>query len=57
MPTPAAPEDQTRISVRLPTAHVEVLQKRAVQEDRTISAEIRRLVRHATECEQEAAAA
>jgi hypothetical protein len=40
-----AKEDQVRVSVRMPAAHAEALERTAELEDRTISAEIRRLVR------------
>jgi hypothetical protein len=50
--------DQTvQFSVRLPAAHLSALERLAEEEDRTVSAEIRRLVRHYVEtADQEAAA-
>ena len=54
---PADPQEQTRVSVRLPADHAEVLEQRAAEEDRTVSAEIRRLVRRYVTEVQEAAAA
>jgi hypothetical protein len=38
-------QEQARVSIRLPADHFEVLEQRAAEEDRTVSAEIRRLVR------------
>lgn len=45
MPT----EPHVQFTVRLPLRHVEVLRARAEEEDRTASAEIRRLVRQYAE--------
>lgn len=39
-------ESQTRVSVRMPSAYVKALEKAAAREERTVSQEIRRLVRH-----------
>ncbi|MGE5281478.1 MAG: ribbon-helix-helix protein, CopG family [Chloroflexota bacterium] len=53
---PKEPQEQTRVSIRLPADHAEVLEQRAEEEDRTVSAEIRRLVRsYVHDIRQEAA--
>lgn len=55
MARPKSKAEQTRISVRLPVEHVRVLKRRANEEDRTVSAEIRRLVRcYVTEIQEAA---
>lgn len=52
------PETLTQISVRIPSEYVEALERVAQQEDRTITAEVRRLIRqHLTEHGELAAAA
>ncbi|HWY18001.1 MAG TPA: ribbon-helix-helix protein, CopG family [Solirubrobacteraceae bacterium] len=38
-------QEQVRVSVRMPEAHAVALEAMAAEEDRTISAEIRRMVR------------
>jgi predicted DNA-binding protein len=40
-----APQTQTQISVRVPSEHVEALEDLARKEDRTVTAEVRRLIR------------
>jgi predicted transcriptional regulator len=49
MPRPTNPEPQIQFTIRLPEKHVEALRERAEREDRTASAEIRRLVRQYVE--------
>lgn len=38
-------EPQVQVSIRMPATHATALEKKAAEEDRTVSAEIRRLVR------------
>jgi predicted DNA-binding protein len=52
------PEKLTQISVRVPSEYVEALEDVAREEDRTVTAEVRRLIRkHLDECGRLAAAA
>lgn len=38
-------EKQVRVSVRMPVGYAEALERKAAEEERTVSAEIRRLIR------------
>ncbi|MGN6276309.1 MAG: ribbon-helix-helix protein, CopG family [Solirubrobacterales bacterium] len=49
-------QGQARVSLRLPADHFEILEQRATEEDRTVSAEIRRLIRRYVTEVREAAA-
>jgi predicted DNA-binding protein len=42
---PMSQQGQVRVSVRMPAAHAAALEQKAEREDRTLSAEIRRIVR------------
>jgi hypothetical protein len=46
-------QEQVRVSVRMPVAHAAALEAMAAEEDRTISAEIRRMVRRYIEASNE----
>lgn len=50
-------QEQVRVSVRMPVAHATALEQMAAEEDRTISAEIRRMVRQHIEAADESEAA
>jgi hypothetical protein len=49
MPRHPKPEPHVQFTIRLPLRHVEVLRARAAEEDRTASAEVRRLVKQYAE--------
>lgn len=45
----AEQKDEVRVSIRMPSDHADALRQRAVEGDRSFSAEIRRLIRCAVE--------
>lgn len=49
MPRHPKSEPHVQFTIRLPLKHVEILRARAAEEDRTPSAEVRRLVRQYAE--------
>jgi hypothetical protein len=51
MPRKPKEEIYVQFTIRLPLRHVEVLRARAAEEDRTPSAEVRRLIRQYAEKE------
>jgi hypothetical protein len=56
MPRHPKPEPHVQFTIRLPLKHVEILRARAAEEDRTASAEVRRLVKQYAEGQLQKAA-